>query len=369
MTISRIGILTSGGDAPGMNAAIRAATLVAAQRGIEVVGFERGWEGVLDSRFRALTRRTTSSSSGLAPTHEVDTCASLGGSILGSARSKRFYEASERAKAKAALASQAQQVDGLIVIGGNGSLTGAHALHAEQGVPYIGIPASIDNDIGCSSTCIGVDTALNTIVEACDRITDTARAHRRAFVVEVMGRQSGYLCMAASIAAGADAALFREDGRSEDEIVSIVADTVRRGFSDDRGKQRVLVLKAEGIEVPCTRLVRRVQEALDATHPDLEIRATVLGHLVRGGAPSFLDRMVASRFALAAVMALVEGASDEMVAWQSPLSGGIATVDRSVTRWSLEKVLDETRALLDGGSAVVKQRVALMHAAAGVLAL
>jgi 6-phosphofructokinase 1 len=369
VTAKRIGILTSGGDAPGMNAGVRAATLVAAQRGVEVLGFERGWEGVLDGRYRALTRRSAASPSGLAPTHEVDTCGSLGGSILGSARSRRFYEVSGRASAAARLASIEGGVQGLVVIGGNGSLTGAHALASEHGVPYLGIPASIDNDIGCTSTCIGVDTALNTIVEACDRISDTARAHRRAFVVEVMGRQSGYLCMAAAVAAGADAALFREDGRSEDQLVEIVADAVVRGFSDDRGKQRVLVLKAEGVEAPCTRLVRRVQEKLEGTHPDLEIRATVLGHLVRGGNPSFLDRMVASRFALAAVTSLLEGASGEMVAWQSPLAGGIPTVDRSVTRWPLATVLEETKALLDGNSRVVQQRVALMQAAAGVLSL
>jgi len=364
----KIGILTSGGDAPGMNTAIRAATLVAAQRGIEVLGFERGWEGVVDGKFRALTRTSTSAGSGLMPTHEVDTCGSIGGSILGSARSKRFYGPEGRAQAAATLRSVGG-VEGLVVIGGNGSLTGANALATEHGVRYLGIPASIDNDIGCTSTCIGVDTALNTIVEACDRISDTARAHRRAFVVEVMGRQSGYLCMAAAIAAGADAALFREDGRSEDELVDLVAGAVIRGFANDRGKQRVLVLKAEGIEVPCTRLVRRAQEKIEATHPDLEIRATVLGHLVRGGNPSFLDRMVASRFALAAVTGLADGASGEMVAWQSPLSGGVPTVDRSVTRWPLAKVLEETQALLDGQSKVVQQRVALMHAAAGVLAL
>lgn len=369
----KIGILTSGGDAPGMNTALRAATLVAAQRGIEVVGFERGWEGVLDGRFRALTRASSSGSAGsaaatgLSPTHEVDTCGAIGGSILGSARSRRFYTAEGRAQAAEVL--RAQQVEALIVVGGNGSLTGAHALASEHGIRYVGIPASIDNDIGCTATCIGVDTALNTIVEACDRISDTARAHRRAFVVEVMGRQSGYLCMAAAIAAGADAALFREDGRSEDELVELVAQAVTRGFANDRGKQRVLVIKAEGIEVPCTRLVRRVQEKLEVSAPDLEIRATVLGHLVRGGAPSFLDRMVASRFALAAVMALQEGVSGEMLAWQTPLEGGVRTVDRSVTRWPLARVLEETQQLLDGQSKVVQQRVALMHAAAGVLAL
>ncbi len=363
----KIGILTSGGDAPGMNTALRAATLVAAERGIEVIGFERGYEGILEGRYRALTRASAASSAGLAPIYEVDVAGALGGSILGSARSKRFYTEAGRAEAAARLRQLG--VEALLVIGGNGSLTGADALAREHGIRWLGIPSSIDNDIGCTATSIGVDTALNTIVDACDRISDTARAHRRAFVVEVMGRDSGYLCMAAAVAVGADAALFREDGRSEDELVEIVTRTVERGFTDDRGKRRILVIKAEGIEVPCTRLARRVQERLDARGEELEIRATVLGHLVRGGNPSFLDRMVASRFALAAVSALADGVSGEMVAWQSPLSGGIPTGDRSVTRFPLDRVLDETRALHDGRSQLVQQRIALMHAAAGVLAL
>ncbi|MCA9613866.1 MAG: 6-phosphofructokinase, partial [Myxococcales bacterium] len=230
---------------------------------------------------------------------------------------------------------------------------------------------SIDNDIGCTGSAIGVDTALNTIVECCDRISDTARAHHRAFLVEVMGRQSGYLCMAASIAAGADAALFREDGRDEDQIVADVSDTIARAFAADRHKARVLILKAEGVEVPCTRLARRITERLEETRPEapIEIRATVLGHLVRGGSPSFLDRMIGNRLALGAVGALLSGATDRMVAWQSPLSDGEATPDRHVTLWPLARVLDETQALLDGSSAVTKGRVALMHAAAGVLAI
>lgn len=361
--MTRIGVLTSGGDAPGMNAAVRAVTLVAAQRGVEVVGIERGYEGLLERRWRELTRKTTGGT--LAPTAEVERSGHLGGSLLGSARCKPFYEKAGRDQAAPALA----EFDGLIVIGGNGSLTGARALVQEQGAKIIGVPASIDNDVGCTAMAIGVDTALNTIIEACDRISDTARAHRRAFVVEVMGRESGYLCMAGAIAAGADAALFREDGRSEDELVRILAATIQRGFDADRGKQRVLVLKAEGVEVPCTRLVRRTQELLDVSVPGVDVRATVLGHLVRGGNPSFLDRMIASRFALAAVSALLDGASGEMVAWQTPLKDGIATVDRSVTRFTFDRVLEETAALLTGESAVTKGRLALMHAAAGVLAI
>lgn len=357
-----LAVLTSGGDAPGMNAAVRAIVKVAAGRGVEVVGVERGYQGLLDDRVRPLTRSTAS---GLTPTSEVEVAASLGGSFLGTARCKAFYEPEGRAQAARALT----RFDGLVVIGGNGSLAGAHALATEHGAKVIGIPASIDHDIGCTNTAIGVDSALNTIVEACDRISDTARAHRRAFVVEVMGRQSGYLCMAGAIAAGADAALFREQGRDEDAIVRDVAAVIRRSFAEDRDKQRVLILKAEGVEVPCTKLVRRVQEELGDSLGDVSIRATVLGHLVRGGSPSFADRMAANRFGHAAVWALLEGKTDAMTAWQPPMGGGEKTVDHAVRLFPLAQVLEETRALLDGSSPVTQGRVALMERAAGVLAL
>lgn len=357
-----LAVLTSGGDAPGMNAAVRAVVKVAAGRGVEVVGIERGYQGLLDDRARPLTRST---SSGLTPTGEVEVSAGLGGSFLGTARCRAFYEPEGRARAAQALS----RFDGLIVIGGNGSLAGAHALAVEHGAKVIGIPASIDNDIGCTSTAIGVDSALNTIVDACDRISDTARAHRRAFVVEVMGRQSGYLCMAGAIAAGADAALFREQGRDEDAIVRDVSALIRRSFAEDRDKQRVLIVKAEGVEVPSTKLVRRVQEELGDSLGDVSIRATVLGHLVRGGSPSFADRMVANRFGHAAVVALLEGKTDAMTAWQPPIGGGEKTVDHAVRLFSLAQVLDETEALLDGRSPVTQGRVALMEKAAGVLAL
>lgn len=360
--MTKIAVLTSGGDAPGMNAAVRATTLIAAQAGVEVFGILRGYEGLLDRQWRPLTRRVNDR---LAPEHDVDNAAQLGGSILGSARCKAFYEAPGRARAAAAL----KEFDGLVVIGGNGSLTGARALATEHGARVVGIPASIDNDIGCTSSAIGVDTALNTIVEACDRISDTARAHRRAFIVEVMGRQSGYLCMASAIAAGADAALFREEGRNAEEIVRAVTEVVRRGFDGDRGKDRVLVIKAEGVEIPCTRLAREVEEALRPTLGDVEIRATVLGHVVRGGSPSFLDRMIASRFALGATTALLAGKTSVMTAWQTSSAGGEATQDRSVTLFTLDRVLEETAALLDGTSLVTKHRVGLMQKAAGVLSL
>jgi 6-phosphofructokinase 1 len=361
--MKRVAILTSGGDAPGMNAAVRAATLIGAQAGVEVFGIMRGYEGLLAREWRSLTRRVRDR---LAPEHDIENAAHLGGSLLGSARCKAFYEAEGRARAAEAFRGS---FDGLVVIGGNGSLTGARALATEHGIAVVGIPASIDNDIGCTSSAIGVDTALNTIVEACDRISDTARAHRRAFIVEVMGRQSGYLCMASAIAAGADAALFREDGRSAADIVRAVSDVVARGFESDRGKDRVLVIKAEGVEIPCTRLAREVEEALKPSLGDVEIRATVLGHVVRGGNPSFLDRMIAGRFALGAMNALLNGKTSVMTAWQTASAGGEATQDRSVALFTLDRVLEETAALLDGTSLVTKHRVALMQKAAGVLSL
>lgn len=359
-----IGVLTSGGDAPGMNAAVRAIVRVAANRGTHVLGVERGYQGLIDGRLRELTRSTSGSS--LGPARVVELSANLGGSFLGTARCMAFYEAEGRAAAAETVHSK---LEGLVVIGGNGSLTGAHALATEHGCAVIGIPASIDHDIGCTNTAIGVDTALNTIVDACDKISDTARSHRRAFVVEVMGRQSGYLCMAGAIAAGADAALFREQGRDDEAIVEQVAKLIGRSFSEDRDKQRVLILKAEGVEIPCTKLVRQVEERLGDSLGDVSVRATVLGHLVRGGAPSFADRMVANRFGHAAVIALAQGKTDVMTAWQPTVPGGEATVDHGVQLFGIERVLEETAALIDGSSRVTQGRVALMEKAAGVLAL
>jgi 6-phosphofructokinase 1 len=344
-----------------MNAALRAVVKRGAARGAHVFGSLEGYDGLIDGRFRELTRSLDGG--GIGADLELDFAGAMGGTIIGSARSARFREAGGRKAAVEQLKKAG--LDGLVVIGGNGSLTGAHALAVEHGVKVMGIPGSIDNDIGCTSTALGVDTALNTIVDACDKISDTARAHRRAFVVEVMGRDCGYLAMASSIAVAADAALIREAGKSEEQLVKDVAEVVRSGYA--RGKRRVLVIKAEGITVPTTTLVKRVEESLMAELPGVEIRATVLGHVVRGGNPSYMDRMVAGRFGLAAVEGLLAGATDEMVAWQPPVSGGIATPDSSVQRFGLPRVLDETRALIDGSSPVTKRRLQMMAHAAGVL--
>jgi len=359
-----VALLTSGGDGPGMNAALRAAAKTANARGAEVLGVRDAYDGLIDGRFVPLGRGAPEGDP--LDTNGLDFVARQGGTVLGTARSERFR--TEPGRARAAEQLRGRGVSGLLVVGGNGSLTGAHVLARETGVAVLGVPGSIDNDIGCTATCIGVDTALNTIVEACDRISDTARSHRRAFVVEVMGRQSGYLAMAGAVAVGADAVVFREQQRDEAALVQSVADVIRRGFAE-RGKRRVLILKAEGVEVPTTRLVRLVEEVVKPVLPDLETRAVVLGHLVRGGNPSFLDRMVAARLAFAAATALLDGATDEMVAWQPPMPGGIATPDASVRRFPLEVVLEETARLLDGTSPVTQRRVGLMKKVEGVLQL
>jgi len=346
--VKTIGVLTSGGDAPGMNAALRVLAKVCASRGVRLLGAELGYDGLIDGRFQDLA-------SGGSIAGDLDFAGNEGGTILGSARSTRFRTPEGRAKAAARFPSK---LEGLVAIGGDGSLTGAHVLCAEHGVPVVGIPASIDNDVGCTELSVGVDTALNTIVEACDKIGDTARAHRRAFVVEVMGRESGYLAMAAAVACGADAVLFREQGRGEAEMVARVVETIRSAFA--RGKQRVLVLKSEGVRMPCTKLVRQVNEELEGS----PVRATVLGHLVRGGRPSYQDRRVASRLALQAFEALQGGKTDVMTAWKTK---GEATSDPSVSLHPIEAVLEESRALLDGSSPIIAWRLKMLEKVEGIL--
>jgi 6-phosphofructokinase 1 len=345
-----------------MNAAVRAIVKVAAARGVRVLGVLDGYDGLVDGRFRELTRTMGGR---LRSAEDIDRAGSQGGTVLGSARSSRFRDPAGRTAAARALGDCA----GLIVIGGDGSLTGAHLLATEHGIATIGIAASIDNDVGCTGMALGTDTALNTIVSACDRICDTAASHRRAFVVEVMGRRSGYLAMASAVALGAEGVLLPEQGRSEDAVVEAVTRLVRDGFEGEAPKRRVLVIKAEGVEVPCTRLVRLVSDRLGDRDPPWEVRATVLGHMVRGGGPSYLDRMIGGRVGLAAVEAVLSGVSDEMVAWQPTIEGGTATADPTVRRYPLEAVLAETRALLDGTSPVTQWRMRLLHAAEGVLAI
>ncbi|MCA9547535.1 MAG: 6-phosphofructokinase [Myxococcales bacterium] len=358
----RIAILTSGGDAPGMNAAIRAATLVGQARGATVLGVRHGYRGLVEGDFHLLERA------------DVQDIVRQGGTMLGTARCPEFAERSVRDVARRRLKDA--RVDKVLVIGGNGSLTGAHALGqpVEQledwAVKVVGLPASIDNDVGCTSLAIGVDTAMNTIVEAADRIADTATAHDRTFIVEVMGRDCGYLAMAAGVGAGADRVLFREAGLPFDEVVDKVCDTVRAAHA--RGNKRALVIMSEGIQVPVAELKTAVDARLAGlgdADPEAELRVTVLGHLVRGGRPSALDRLMASRVAHAAVHGLLTGAQDQMVAWnpgRPPTGATRSPVDPRCWLVPLADVLTETKALLDGTSPQAQWRVKVFDELEGV---
>ncbi len=355
-SVQRLAILTSGGDAPGMNASIRAATLVARAAGVDVLGVERGYRGLLDGAFVPLD-----------PT-EVQGILREGGTILGSARCKEFHERAVRDRARDQLRQRG--VDGLLVIGGNGSLTGALALAdpAESDTPprVIGIPASIDNDIGLTGLSIGVDTAMNTIVEACDKIADTATAHDRTFIVEVMGRDCGYLAMTSAIAAGADLALFPETARTEADIIASIVDTVLSVRARSRKSRKVIIIKAEGVHVPVDRLKNLVDEALRARSPDvdpsaIETRVTVLGHVVRGGRPSAFDRLLGSRLANVAVRALCAGETQKMAAWMPPADlpeevGQRSPFDPYCWIVDLAAALAETDNLLNGRTPLARWR-------------
>lgn len=371
MAIKRLAILTSGGDAPGMNAAIRAATLLGLAQGCTVLGVERGYQGLIDGAFRPLEPA------------DVGSIIREGGTILGSTRCADFRTADGRDVARRRLKDA--RIDQLLVIGGNGSLTGADALAdpedgAEPAPRVVGLPASIDNDIGLTSSAIGVDTAANTIVEACDKIADTASAHGRAFIVEVMGRDCGYLAMATSVAAGADLVLFREGGKSIDAHVESVVDTIVSAAQRQVGRRRALIIKAEGVALPATELKTRVDarlKALGGEIAQIETRVTVLGHVVRGGRPSAADRVMASRLGHTGVSALLAGETRKMVAWSPQMR--TADIERIGAKRSpvdprcwlidLQAMLAETARLLDGTSATVQWRARVFDAIEAALRL
>jgi len=357
--MKRIAVLTSGGDAPGMNAAIRAATLIGRAAGADIVGIERGYRGLLEDAFVPL-----------GPS-DVGGILREGGTILGSARCKEFHQREVRDRARAVLAGR--EVDGLIVVGGNGSLTGAVHLAdpAEIGsgrpLKIAGIPASIDNDLGLTGLSIGVDTAMNTIVEACDKIADTATAHDRTFIVEVMGRDCGYLAMTSAIAVGADLALFPEAGKPESEIVDQIVDTVLAIRNrQQRRARRVIIIKAEGVQMQVDKLKTEVDAKLRERQPDaepstIETRVTVLGHVVRGGRPSAFDRLLGSRLANVAVRALIANVTHKMAAWMPPVElpeevGTRSPYDPYCWLVDLGAVLAETENLLKGRSPLARWR-------------
>jgi len=352
--MSLMAILTSGGDAPGMNAAIVAVTKTAVANGWRVIGFEDGYDGLIDGRVIDLTPSV------------VDDLTREGGTFLRSARSARFRTTEGRAQAARNLAG----VTTLVVIGGNGSLTGAKILSEEHGIQVIGLPASIDNDLACTSLSIGVDTALNTICEACDRISDTARSHRRAFIVEVMGRECGYLAIASAIACSADAVLFKEQGKSEDQLITELRQVIRHSYSASRNKKRVLIIKAEGVEVSTHSLAQRLEQTMKEDSGGATLRYTVLGHVVRGGRPSSLDRIMASRLGYAAVHAAIEGKTRVMLGWRPDDDGGTPSpVDPRVELFDLDHVITQTQKLLEGSHSMTQARMKMIQQVQGVLPL
>ncbi len=362
--MSSIAVLTSGGDAPGLNAAIRSVTKVASARGVSVWGVRNGYDGLIDGDMRPLTRHIGKTDR-LSPIQEVESMGSLGGTSLGSSRSVRFRGEEGRIEATRRLGEYS--CEGLVVIGGNGSMEGAHALATESDIPVIGIPSSIDNDIGLTREAIGVDSALNTIVDACDRISDTARSHHRAFIIEVMGRDSGYLAMAAAVATAADAVLLPEHGRSRQETMSSIIEVIRSSFAATREKNRVLILKAEGVKIPTEEMVEEAGAAVSNLR-NVEVRGTVLGHIVRGGSASFRDRLLAGRFGLVAVDALLDGRTDMMVGWNLT-ADGLPTSDSWIRLFGLQEVIEETEKLRNGTSDVILDRLQRMEDIQGVLSL
>lgn len=284
--MKRLAVLTSGGDAPGMNAAVRAVVRKAIYHGLEVVGVENGFLGLMKGRFLPLGLRS------------VGDIIHRGGTVLRSARAPGFLEAAGQEEALARLREQG--VDGLVVIGGDGSLRGALALH-RHGFPTAGLPATIDNDVGGTDACIGFDTAVNTVVDAVNRIRDTATSHERTFVIEVMGRASGWIALAAGLAGGAESVLVPELPVDYDDVCR----RLRRGF--ERGKTHSIIIVAEGVGRAFD--VAREIEA----RTGLETRVTVLGHLQRGGTPSAADRILATRLGAGAVDCLLAGHSGHML--------------------------------------------------------
>jgi 6-phosphofructokinase 1 len=288
--MKRIGVLTSGGDAPGMNAAVRAVVRTAVYHGLEVFGIERGYKGMIDGAIRPLGPRDVSGIIG------------RGGTMLYAARCPEFQEQPGRALAAAQLAKLG--IEGIVVIGGDGSYRGAEKLHKEFGIHCIGMPGTIDNDIGGTDYTIGFDTAINTAMDAIDRIRDTAASHDRIFFIEVMGRSSGYVAMISGIAGGAENILVPESPIAIDTLVARLRD------GQVRGKKSSIIVVAEGDEVGgASAIAAKVAEQSEFK----DNRVTVIGHLQRGGSPTAFDRVLASRMGVRAVEALLEGEAGKMV--------------------------------------------------------
>lgn len=289
--IKKVAVLTSGGDSPGMNAAIRSVVRTCAYHDVKCIGVYRGYQGMIEGDFLEMGARS------------VHNIINKGGTILKSARSKEFMTVEGRKKAYDQLMKEG--VDALVVIGGDGSFTGAEVFNKEYGFPVMGIPGTIDNDIFGTSHTLGYDTALNTVVDCIDKIRDTASSHNRLFFVEVMGRDAGHIALNAGIGGGAEEVLIPEEELGLERLL----DSLKK--SKASGKSSSIVVIAEGDKIG--KNVFELKDYVEANLPEYEIRVSVLGHMQRGGAPSCYDRVLASRLGVKAVESLLEGKSNFMV--------------------------------------------------------
>ena len=292
--IKCVGILTSGGDAPGMNAAIRAVTRAAIYQGIKVKGIYRGYKGMITDEIEEFK------------TQNVSNIIQRGGTILKTARCAEFKTPEGRKQAYDKLMEHG--IDSLVVIGGDGSLTGARIFAEEYNMPIVGLPGTIDNDLYGTDVTIGYDTALNTIMEFVDKIRDTATSHERLFFIEVMGRDAGFLALNGAIASGAEAAIIPEISLEKDQL----AEMIETGFRKSKNSSIVLVAESD-----VTGGAMGVAERVKNEYPQFDVRVSILGHLQRGGSPSAQDRILATRMGVAAVDALLDGQRNVMIGIQN----------------------------------------------------
>jgi 6-phosphofructokinase 1 len=292
--IRRLGVFSSGGDAPGMNAAIRAVVRTASYFDLHVYGIYRGYEGMIDGEIVRLEKG------------DVGNIIHRGGTILKTARSERFM--TEQGRQQAFEALTAHDIDALVAIGGDGTFTGAKIFHQEYNIPIIGIPGTIDNDLYGTDYTIGFDTAVNTAIEAVDRIRDTADSHNRLFFVEVMGRDTGYIALNTGIGSGAGAIMIPESTIDVDMLIRHLEKTAKRQ------KLFSLIIVAEGNE---NGNAQKLATEIKAKFPEYDPKVTIIGHLQRGGAPSGLDRLIASRMGYQAVKSILDGQTNVMVGIQN----------------------------------------------------
>jgi 6-phosphofructokinase 1 len=304
-----IGIVTSGGDAPGMNAAIRAVTRIAHIKELQVIGFERGWEGLLENNFKQLTPRS------------VGGIIQLGGTMLHTARCPEFK--TEEGLKKAAKTLGEHHVDGMVVIGGDGSLRGALDLSKHTSAMMVGIPATIDNDVYGTDETIGFDTAVNTAVAEIDKVRDTAISHERIFIVEVMGRERGFIALTVGITVGAEVILVPEHRCDLSNVVNVLEENTRKG------KKAGIVVAAEG----CGKVSRMAQVIEKKTGS--EVRLTILGYVQRGGSPTARSRLLASLFAEKAVNLLCEGEGNRVVCLQK---GAVTSIPMTESCGNVKKL-------------------------------